>query len=159
MNPESARKSEWGMRVVLELWPDFRRASLEEDMRQGVDAWDGQRPISIKTDLRIAETGNVEWELHKRNDGKWNSYGKTGGWRPSPVPNVVYDMVFISHGVALRVSFQILSDAVVGRSLLLVRDTSRGFLIPVAELQFRGADIRRGPWRYEPVAQLEFLKK
>jgi hypothetical protein len=136
--------------IAAELWPDLRPVEPGSDADlAGQDALtaDG-RFVQIKADREAERTGNVFWEIAKRNDGRWNTYGGAGAWHMSPSCAHLYVFVALTH--AYRVDVEALARVVATRRVApILTATALGFLVPLAALD-EACERRPHPWRMDP---------
>lgn len=110
------------------LWPSLTLTSCGgyED-KNGIDAYDNGKSIQIKYDRMIAETRNIYHEFYEKTKGKPDQE-----WRPSPHQAQIY--IFVTQGFAVRISIDYLARAERDLRLILINETSMGFLIPLLRL-------------------------
>ena len=116
-----------GVIIAQALWPDLMPvADGSQADREGVDMLSLYSNVQVKTDRRIAESGNIELEVFERSPGPGQR------WRATLAK--VEEYVFITNGFAVRVSIDELAVASRNQPLRKVSETSMGFLIPIEAL-------------------------
>ena len=119
-----------GENIARLLWPSLIPvANIEED-KKGTDAYlDGKR-VQIKTDRRIATSGNLYMEQWEKSIDRPDQKP-----RESPCNADIY--IFVTHNLAIKIDTKELTDtcARLGLPLKTISETSCGFLIPIESLQ------------------------
>lgn len=117
--------------VAARLWPDLELVETgSPDDLSGIDARTAAgRGVQIKLDRMIAETGNLFWEIAKRNDGEWNYWGKAIGWHGA---TAAHEYVWITRFRAFRVGMEeLIRVSQLRRPIVRSRGTAFGFIIPL----------------------------
>ena len=143
-----ARRPDVGKRgqlIAAKLW-DLKMVETGSDWdRKGRDAMMGTRHVQIKSDTRIAESGNLYLEICEKTPGREDQ-----PWRHSPC--MADDYIFVTNGWAVLVSWDVLSMAMIGRGLTKISDTSIGILIPFASLtEF---DPKQHSWELDGLGEI-----
>ncbi len=102
----------------------------------GVDFIDRDgNTVSVKADTRMAETGNLFFEIEKRTDGQWNGYDGTGEWYKSKSIQCAIQ-IFVCDEFMLRVPTERLIAIIRHHSIATINTgTSRGFVVPIKLLR------------------------
>lgn len=115
--------------IAKELWPELRlEPNRSPNDKLGIDGWLGGKPVQIKKDSTIAESGNLYHEIYEKSVGRlWQK------WRHSPTTATFY--IFVTHGFAVLVPTDELAQREAGRRLCQIKPTSKGFIIPLREVE------------------------
>ena len=119
--------------IAKKLWPSLR--FLEEGSERDRGGSDmvlknSDATVQVKGDHRIAESGNLYVEVYEKTKGK-----DSQKWRHSPIAPNVMAYIFITDGIAVWVSVDVLARASVGRSLTQISATSIGILLSLATVE------------------------
>jgi hypothetical protein len=126
---DAVDKGLWGQRVVGKLWPDIYLSNNGHLLdKAGIDGFYGTRPIQIKTDDTITETGNLYLEMWEKTIGNEHQ-----DWRCSMSKAEIY--IFVTHHEAVMVETDELAKAAKGKPIRQIKETSIGVLIPKTEIQ------------------------
>jgi len=116
-----------GKKATRALWPVFFSERGSAADRQGIDGWMKGSTFQLKTDVEIARTGNLYYEVQEKDKGH-----PLQPWRRSPSAAILY--IFISRSLALLVPKRVLLEVAKGAPFE-PNPTSRGYLIPIRTLQ------------------------
>jgi hypothetical protein len=131
-----ARVRNLAIYVTAVLWPNLRlvkEGSYTDAW--GVDAFEGKLAVQIKGDQAIAKQRNVYHELFERTQGVDGE-----PWRVSPHKADVF--IFVTRGLAVRMTTDLLATRTVGRRITRILPTSMGVLIPLQAIRGPGVEIR-----------------
>ena len=125
---ETMPKGNMGVAIVSHLWGfRFKKVSSFEVDKNGTDGYFDGKPVQIKYDEAIANTGNIYHEIWEKTKGKNEQY-----WRHSP--SRAYAYFFVTLNQAIYVPCNELAEAEKGKKLAMISTTSMGFLIKLEEL-------------------------
>lgn len=113
-------EDKWGTNEFKKMFSTFKEATNYDDKYLGIDGYIGKQSIQLKTDFRIARSGNVYheiWSKLKPTDKKWYLSGcKADGY------------VFVTSDAIYGIKINDLVELEIGMNLTKISDTSIGFL-------------------------------